>query len=329
VKLLALEAVGISKRYGDRDTLFDVDMVAPAGQLHGLLGPNGAGKTTLLRILLGLVRRDRGKVHLLGHDLDRAGGSVPDGVAGFVDAPAFYPYLSGRQNLTLLSRLDGRTGTFDPKAVEDALEQAGLTAHSDKRVAGYSAGMRQRLGMAAALLRTPRLLLLDEPTSSLDPAGTRDVRTLLERMAQGGTSVVLSSHDMNEVEEICDAVTILHLGHVVFSGTMDVLRRRASASIHTLHTSNNPDALQLAMRQANVTATRSADGDSLDVSADPPALDAYAIALGRAGIAIRQLEQRASSLEALFLQLTADGPSAAAPGLADDGVPGAQLRELS
>ena len=132
---LALEAVGISKRYDDRDTLFDVDMAAPAGQLHGLLGPNGAGKTTLLRIVLGLVRRDGGTVHLLGHDLDPAGGSIPDAVAGFVDAPAFYPYLSGRQNLSLLSRLDGRGGIFDPKAVEEGLAQAALTAHADKTVA--------------------------------------------------------------------------------------------------------------------------------------------------------------------------------------------------
>src|SRR3954470_20988653 len=120
---LAIEAVRISKRYDDRDTLFDVHMAAPAGQVHGLLGPNGAGKTTLLRIVLGLARRDGGTVHLLGHDLDGTGGSIPDGVAGFVDAPAFYPYLSGRQNLTLLCRLDGRGGNSDPKAVDEALDR--------------------------------------------------------------------------------------------------------------------------------------------------------------------------------------------------------------
>jgi ABC-2 type transport system ATP-binding protein len=323
---LALDAVGISKRYDDRDTLFDVHMAAPAGQLHGLLGPNGAGKTTLLRIVLGLARRDGGTVHLLGHDLARTGGSIPDGVAGFVDAPAFYPYLSGRQNLTLLCRLDGRGGNSDPKAVNEALDQAALTGHADKSVAGYSAGMRQRLGLAAALLRAPRLLLLDEPTSSLDPAGTREVRSLLERLAREGTSVVLSSHDMNEVEEICEAVTILHLGRVVFSGMMGELRGRAPASIHTLRTSNDADALEMARLRTNVTARRSPDGGTLEVTADLPALDAYVVALGRAGIAIRRLEQRASSLESLFLQITAENRPA---GPDVDAAAAAGSRELS
>jgi ABC-2 type transport system ATP-binding protein len=328
VKPLALEASGISKRYDDRDTLFDVDMVAPAGQLHGLLGPNGAGKTTLLRIVLGLVRRDSGSVHLLGQDLDRASGAIPDGVAGFVDAPAFYPYLSGRQNLGLLSRLDGRGGRFEPGAVSDALEQAGLADHADRTVAGYSAGMRQRLGLAAALLRTPRLLLLDEPTTSLDPAGTRQVRALLGRLVREGTSVVLSSHDMNEVEEICDAVTILHVGKVVFSGTMHELRGQAPASTHVLRTSNDAGALLLASRQDDVQVAPSVEGEGLDVSAEVPALDAYVIALGHAGIAIRRLEQRASSLESLFLQLTADGGSEGfSQGQAQDGAAAARSRE--
>ena len=171
--------------------------------------------------------------------------------------PRSTPTCRVARTSSLLSRLDGAGAFSTAEAVEEALDQAGLAAHADKTVAGYSAGMRQRLGLAAALLRSPRLLLLDEPTSSLDPAGTRDVRTLLERLAHQGTSVVLSSHDMSEVEEICDAVTILHLGHVVFSGTMDELRDRAPASIHALRTSNDADALRLAIGPATCSAAAS------------------------------------------------------------------------
>src|SRR5262245_25396999 len=157
----ALEAVGVSKRYGDRDALCGVDLIAQPGQLHGLLGPNGAGKTTLMRVLLGLVRRDAGKVRLLGRDLDSTAGRVPDEVAGLVEGPAFYPYLSGRKNLALLGRLDdlpASAGGGD--RINDALERAGLAEQGDAAVGGYSAGMRQRLGFAAAILRAPRLLFL-------------------------------------------------------------------------------------------------------------------------------------------------------------------------
>ena len=309
----ALEAFGVSKRYGVREALRDVDLVAPAAGLHGLVGPNGAGKTTLMRVLLGLVRRDHGSVHLLGRDLDSTRGMLPDGVAGFVDTPAFYPYLSGRRNLALLSRLDSQAASTGPGRIDDALEQAGLGARADDAVAGYSAGMRQRLGLAAAMLRSPRLLLLDEPTSSLDPAGARTVRSLLRKLAREGTAVVLSSHDMTEVEELCPAVTIIHNGRVVFSGLSEELRRRAPASMQALQTSNDRAALQLALQQPDVTATPARDGAGLDVSGDAAALDAYVIALGQAGIAVRALERRASPLESLFLQLTQDGVTGAEP----------------
>src|SRR5262245_48444682 len=161
----ALEAVGVSKRYGDREALCGVDLIAEPGRLHGLLGPNGAGKTTLMRVLLGLVRRDAGTVRLLGRDFDSMAGRVPDEVAGLVEAPAFYPYLSGRKNLELLARLDDvRAPAGGGDQVNDALEQAGLASQADVAVGGYSAGMRQRLGLAGAMLRCPRLLFLDEPT---------------------------------------------------------------------------------------------------------------------------------------------------------------------
>jgi ABC-2 type transport system ATP-binding protein len=302
----ALEAIGVSKWYGDREALSGIDLIVSPGELHGLLGPNGAGKTTLMRVLLGLVRRDAGDVNLLGQRLDSNEGRVPDGVAGFVEAPAFYPYLSGRRNLALLARLDG-DGSASSRAalVDDVLERVDLSERADERVGGYSAGMRQRLGVAAALMRSPRLLLLDEPTSSLDPAGARDVRALARGLADEGVAVVLSSHDMAEVEELCATLTFIHEGRVVFSGSIGGLRALAPPHVHALHTSDDRAALDLASRRPHLRATRAAGG-GLEVSAVIDALDEYVIALGCAGIAVRALECRSRSLEALFLHITGD-----------------------
>ena len=189
----ALEALGVSKRYGDCAALSGVDLVARPGRLHGLLGPNGAGKTTLMRIVLGLVRRDAGTVRLLGRDLDSTAGPVPDGVAGFAETPAFYPFLSGRRNLALLACLDGNDGSDARDRVGVALDEVGLAAQADVAVSGYSAGMRQRLGLAAALLRSPRLLVLDEPTNSLDPAGAAFTARCCEAMTSAARSSLVRS----------------------------------------------------------------------------------------------------------------------------------------
>jgi len=310
---IALEATGISKAFGSRDALRMVDLVSRRGELHGLLGPNGAGKTTLMRVLLGLVRRDAGTVRLLGRTVDPTGGSVPDGVAGLVEVPAFYPYLSGRKNLELFARLDDAHRPVGREAVDSALEQTGLTAHADIAVEAYSAGMRQRLGLAAALLRSPQLLFLDEPTSSLDPAGARNVRALARHLADDGAAVILSSHDMAEVEALCTDVTIINHGRVVFTGAVDELRMRAPAATHALHTSDDAAARSLALQLPHVTVARGTHG-GLAVSAHVDDLDAYVIALGRAGIAVRGLERRAQSLESLFLELTADGSRGDHPG---------------
>jgi ABC-2 type transport system ATP-binding protein len=309
----ALEALGISKRYDDRDALRGVDLVAQPGELHGLLGPNGAGKTTLMRIVLGLVRPDAGAVRVLDTDLSSVAGGVPDGVAGFVETPAFYPYLSARKNLDLLARLDGRPRSERPIAVARALDEVGLGEHADITVRGYSAGMRQRLGLAAALLRAPRLLLLDEPTSSLDPAGARDVRGLARRLAGEGAAVVLSSHDMAEVEELCSTLTVIDRGQVVFSGSVAELRTLAPAAIHVLHTSDDGAALAAALLRPAIKASSVRDG--LEVAAQIDELDEYIIALGQSGVAVRSLERRTRSLESLFLELTARGrrPESPAP----------------
>ena len=306
----ALEARGVSKRYEHREALRGVDLIVEPGSLHGLLGPNGAGKTTLLRVLLGLVRRDAGSVRLLGRDFDFASGPIPEGVAGFVETPGFYPYLSGRRNLSLLARLDGGRASSTAARIALVFDQVGLSDRADATVSGYSAGMRQRLGIAAALLRSPRLLFLDEPTSSLDPAGARDVRALVRRLADGGAAVVMSSHDMAEIEELCTTLTVIDRGRVLFTGSVDDMRKRAPAETHALTPSDDRAAIDLAYRRPGVRATI-AHGGGLDVAGEADSLDAYVIALGCAGIAVRSLNRRARSLESLFLDLTGNAEALA------------------
>ncbi len=304
---LALDARAVSKRWGSRDALCGVDLIVESGQLHGLLGPNGAGKTTLMRVLLGLVRRDAGDVHLLGATLDSLPERLPEGVAGFVDTPAFYPYLSGRKNLELLWRLDGRTMRQAEQQIDPVLEEVGLSDRADSTVGGYSAGMRQRLGFAAALLRRPRLLILDEPTNSLDPVGARQLRAIAKRLAGDGVAVVMSSHLMTEVEELCDTLTVIDAGRVVFAGTLSDLRDRLPAQLHALRTSNDDAAVEIAARRPGLRVDRREDG-SLEVSGDVDALDAYVIALGSEGIAVRALTRRERSLESMYLHLIEPDP---------------------
>jgi ABC-2 type transport system ATP-binding protein len=302
----ALEAHGITKHFGEVRALHDIALTARRGSIHGLLGPNGAGKTTLLRILLGLVGRERGCIRLLDRDLPMRPSRVPDGVAALLDRAGFYPYLSGRRNLALLARMDGNAVAAE--SLGAALARVGLTADADRRVAGYSAGMRQRLGLAAALLRAPRLLLLDEPTSALDPAGARDVRALARDLARDGAAVVLCSHDLLEVEELCASVTILRHGCIAFAGPVERLRALGAGAAHALHTSDDAAALAIAEGCHGVRVVRHADAAAgLDVTGAREALDAYVVALGRAGVAVRSFQARERSLETVFLHVTAGG----------------------
>jgi ABC-2 type transport system ATP-binding protein len=298
----ALEVQNVRKRFHEHVAIDDVDFVVPPGRVHGLLGPNGAGKTNLLRVLLGLVRRDAGSVHLLGRPLDFA-EPIPDGVAGFVETPAFCSYLTGRHNLALLARLDGHKKT--PKAVvDDVIERVGLASHAAIAVAKYSAGMRQRLGLAAALLRSPRLLLLDEPTSSLDPASAAEVRALVRGIAGAGATVVLSSHDMPEVEELCSSLTFLRRGRVVYSGAVDDLRALAPGAVHLMRTSDDRRALEIVSQMRDITVEPARDGTGFELSAPGALLDDCVLALASHGVAVRVLEPRRRSLEELFFQLT-------------------------
>ena len=306
----AVRVRGLTKRYDGRPALDGLDLELAPGELRGLLGPNGAGKTTLLRALFGLIRPDAGTIELLGHLHGASRAVPPDGLAGFVEEPSFYDYLSGRANLELLAEIDDQHGL----GVDQALDRVGLGRAARDRVAGYSTGMRQRLGIAAALLRSPRVLLLDEPTSGLDPEGARAASALLRELAADGVAVLVSSHLIGELEAICDAYTILRSGRVVWDGPASRLAAEAPGSVYSLSTSDDPRALELAAGTAGVQARIGPGRRGVQVTARPGALDEYAVALGRDGIAVRRLELVSSPLESMFFSLTGGEPPAAAPG---------------
>jgi ABC-2 type transport system ATP-binding protein len=298
----AVRATGLVKRFGATTAVDRVDLVVNSGEVRGLLGPNGAGKTTLLRMLFGLIRPDAGTVELLGNRLDHLGGDVLDAVGGFVEDPCFYPYLSGRSNLKLLAKLDGRAGIGE---IDDALARVDLSRRADDRVSGYSTGMRQRLGLAAALLRRPRLLLLDEPTSGLDPAGTRAVTKLVRDLAAAGVAVLLSSHQIGELEKVCDSYTVVRHGRTVWEGTATELDAQAPDSAYALVTSDDTHALELAGRIQGIRVQRATRG-GLVVAARQAEMDELVVALGDARVLIRRLELVVSPLESMFFALTSE-----------------------
>ncbi|MEV6833972.1 ABC transporter ATP-binding protein [Streptomyces sp. NPDC051133] len=303
--LLAIRARGVTKCFGDVVALDGVDLDVTQGQIHGLVGPNGAGKTTLLGLLLGLAVADGGSLEILGAPVGRT-YAAPDGVAGFVDGPGLYPSLTARQNLTALAGLRGH-GTR-AAGIDDVLDEVGLTEVADDRTRGFSLGMRQRLGLAAALLTKPRLLVLDEPSNGLDPAGKRHVHGVLTRLAAEGTAVVLSSHRMDDLEALCSEVTIIATGRVVFSGPQAKLAAENRELDYRLVTSDPRAARRLV---GETPGTQVVDGpggrhggDALVVRARVPALDELVVRLVRSGVALRELAPVVSPLEAAFLALT-------------------------
>jgi len=297
--VLAIRARGITKCFGDVVALDGIDLDVAQGQIHGLVGPNGAGKTTLLGLLLGLAVADSGRLEILGTPVRRA-LAVPDGVAGFVDGPGLYPSLTARQNLAALAALRG--GDARTAGIDGVLAEVGLTDVADDKANGFSLGMRQRLGLAAALLTGPRLLVLDEPSNGLDPAGKKHVHGVLTRLAADGTTVVLSSHRMDDVEALCSEVTIVATGRVAFSGPLSKLAAESRELDYRLLTSDPPAARLLAADTAGIGVLD--DAEPLVVRAPTPALDELVARLVRAGIALRELTPVVSPLEAAFLALT-------------------------
>jgi ABC-2 type transport system ATP-binding protein len=257
---------------------------------------------------LGLIVPTEGTVELFGRDPMRAGARALAGVAGFVEAPRFYPYLSARKNLELLAALDGGGARA---RIDEVLETVELRPRAEHRVGGYSHGMRQRLGIASALLRRPRLMILDEPATGLDPAGMRDMRVLIRRLANDGITVLLSSHQLPEVQELCNRVAIVDRGRVVYEGALADLRRQGGAG-YRLRTTDDTRALQIARGQPGVEhAARGPHG--LGFQAQEPEVAELSLALARAGIGILALTPELATLEDLFFRLTeGNGTSAGA-----------------
>ncbi|MBO0845499.1 MAG: ABC transporter ATP-binding protein [Nocardioides sp.] len=301
----AVRARGIVKSFGDVVALDGVDLDVVEGQVHGLVGPNGAGKTTLLGLLLGLAVPDSGTLQILGTPVGRT-LACPDGVAGFVDGPGLYPTLTARQNLTALASLRGSGSD----GVDVALEQVGLTDVAGDRVRGFSLGMRQRLGLAAALLTRPRLLVLDEPANGLDPAGTRHVHRVIAGLSAEGTSVVMSSHRMDDLAALCSEVTIVNTGRVVFSGPVTKLATESGDLDYRLLSSDAAFARRIASETPGVRVLADDDPlrrqatDALVVRAPVSALDDLVARLVGAGVAVRELAPVIAPLEAAFLALT-------------------------
>jgi ABC-2 type transport system ATP-binding protein len=295
-----IEVRGLCKRYGDLVAVDDVDLTVEAGDVFGYLGPNGAGKTTSLRMMLGLIAPSAGSVRLFGHD-PQAGVKALRGVAGFVEAPTFYPYLNGRVNLDLLAALDGDGAK---SRIEEALEIVGLSHRAKDKVGTYSHGMRQRLGIAAALLREPRLLLLDEPATGLDPGGMRDMRDLIRNLSGQGMTVLLSSHLLTEVEELCNRVAIVREGRVAYQGSLEELRRQAGGG-YLLRTTDDERARAVAEAQAGIGDVQAAPAAGLTFGAEGDgAIAALSLALAESGALILELSSRQATLEDLFFRLT-------------------------
>jgi ABC-2 type transport system ATP-binding protein len=303
----ALETSGLTKRYGDVDVVKDLDLRVERGELYGFLGPNGAGKTTTIRMALGLIHATDGEVRLLGRAISTSSdrGSLRR-TGAMIEEPSFYRFLPGRTNLEVFARAGGdRSDVRDRLGrIDEVLERVGLSEASGKRVKAYSQGMRQRLGIALALLGRPEILVLDEPTNGLDPSGMREIRELLRSLARDGTTVFVSSHLLGEVEAVCDRVGVLSRGRLVAEGPPDVLRG-ADRSIR-VDVDDVARAMRVVSGVAGVEAV-AADGSvscTLTDSIEPADVNAALVA---AGVRVSALVPQRRTLEDVFLELV-EGP---------------------
>jgi ABC-2 type transport system ATP-binding protein len=294
-----VETHGLTKRFGSRVAVDGIDLRIPRGSAFGYLGPNGAGKTTLIRMLLGLTRASEGSMRLLGRPVPAERAKALARVGAIVEEPRFHAFLTGRENLEIVAAARGPEA-FD--RIDGVLDRVGLAARAGERVKKYSLGMRQRLGVARALLGDPELLILDEPTNGLDPAGILEFRRLTRRLVGEGRTVVLSSHLLDEVEKICDAVAIVDQGRVVWQGPIDAIRNGGRRTLHLVVDDEAAAVAVLAPRSVETTP----DGLLVTVPTDADAALAAEInrQLVAAGIAVQRLELSQASLEERFLEIT-------------------------
>jgi ABC-2 type transport system ATP-binding protein len=293
-----VETRDLTRRYGPHVLALDhVNLQLRPGEVYGLIGPNGAGKTTFLRLVLGLIRPTEGSSSVLG-----APAGSPDAlrrVGAVVEAPAFYPYLSGRNNLVVLARYAGT----DPALIDPALERVGLAERARDKVSGYSLGMRQRLGLAAAFMKDPALYLLDEPTNGLDPYGIAAMRRIIRDLADSGRTVLLSSHLLAEVEQVCDRIGIIHHGRLLLEETMGELRG-AGGRLRVV--ASPVDRASEVLRTVEGVEAVTVTDDGLEVTTDPANAPAIARALVQGGVDLAELRETSRSLEEAFMQLTGE-----------------------
>jgi len=303
---LAVATSGLTKRFrGGQVAVDSIGLAVPRGSVYGFLGPNGSGKTTTIRMLLGLVQPTSGSHQLLGMTMPGSLNDTLPRVGSLVEGPAFYSFLSGRANL---ARCDAADRTADPRTaaarIAEAMERVGLSAAARKHYRAYSLGMKQRLAIAAGLLRPRELMILDEPTNGLDPQGTREVRSLIRAIAADGTTVFVSSHLLAEVEQICSHVGVMRTGRLVFQGSLEELRDRGSSRI-VVRTAEPALASQVLTRRG-LADVRSADGEvSALLGGQPP--EEICAQLVHAGVGVAGLDTPRSSLEDLFVELTSEG----------------------
>jgi ABC-2 type transport system ATP-binding protein len=299
-----LETFGLTKRFGDRTVVDSVDLHVPRGSAFGYLGPNGAGKTTLIRMLLGLTEATSGTMKVLGRPVPADRAAALARVGAIVEEPRFHPFLTGRDNLRVVAAARG------PEAharINGALARVGLADRADERVKSYSLGMRQRLGVARSLLADPELLILDEPTNGLDPGGIQEFRGMIRALVDEGRTVLLSSHLLDEVEKVVDALAIVDRGQVVWHGPIGDIRAGAEQTL-LIHTSDVERTLSiLGTHVAVASANSDTDGVRARLHSD---VEAAAVAadinrrLVEAGVAVHRLEPARASLEQRFLEIT-------------------------
>jgi len=297
---LALDVADLSKKYGDRMALSHANFEVPMGSICGFVGPNGSGKTTTIRMLLGLITPTTGGGHVLGESITEPEKYLPQ-VGAMIEGPAFYPALTGFQNLNVLAKIGG----FSTDAIAGLLDLVGLGDRGDSKYKTYSLGMKQRLGIAAALLPNPKLLVLDEPTNGLDPAGIHEIRTLLRKLADSGTTVFVSSHLLSEIEMISDHLVMLRLGKVIFSGkTSDLLAKQQPVIVA------KPEKASDLEKLAQIAISAGHEAKVLDNAVHVTGTSDFSAKLNKAafeaGIVLESLTPVKASLEETFFEMTGE-----------------------